>query len=94
MTVREELDELHAVTGCAFAIRCETGEHCAWSAEIRVTPAPFREDGPDRSYVVYATGGRTPGEVMRTALGDLRKWLAEMPPVPGNCPYCEQEDQP
>jgi hypothetical protein len=97
VSVRTALAELHEETGWDFAIRVETGAHSAWSAEIRVTPEPGRRDGSDRSVVLFATGGLSPGDVLGEALDDLWAWMADMHQaglMPGSperrpCRYCE-----
>lgn len=78
VAIRTALAELHEETGWDFAVRVETGAHSAWSAEIRVTPDPHRPDGPDRSVVLYATGGLSPGDVLGEALDGLWAWMADM----------------
>jgi hypothetical protein len=88
---REKLTRLHVKTGWDFAVRIETGAHSAWSAEIRVTPDPYREDGPDRSVLIFATGGMSPEAVLAEAYLDLLAWVAELEPEDASrpCRYCE-----
>ena len=95
--IRRQLDRIHSTSGWDFAIKIETAAHCAWSAEIRVTPHPHREDGPDRSFVVFATGGLSPAAVLSEAYEDLRGWLKDdigRPESAEPCRYCEDPDKP
>lgn len=58
--------------GRELAVKVETATECAWWGELRWTPEPNRQDGrPDRSLVLYATGGGDPNEIIVRLLDEF-----------------------
>jgi len=65
--------------GREVAVKVETMSECAWWGELRFTPVPNRGDErPDRSFVLYATGGGSPEDVVERLLSELDVWRKEM----------------
>jgi len=65
----ERLIEAEQDQGRELAIKVETMTECAWWGELRWTP---RDDQrPDRSLVLYATGGAGPDEIIARLLDEF-----------------------
>lgn len=75
--IDREISAVCAVHGWEYALKIEVASECAWSAELRITKEPNRQDGPDRSLVVFAAAGATAEDVVREAVGDMSKWIEE-----------------
>lgn len=82
MSALEELERLidaEAQAGRDVAVELQTETECAWSGELRFTPQPNGADHrPDRSFVLYATGGAGPEEIVGRLLTELDAWRCEL----------------
>ncbi len=63
--MEEQLSFWALEKGADWSIKIETGYESCWSAELRMTPKPNNQDGPDVSTVFFAGGAGTPDEAMR-----------------------------
>ena len=60
--------------GWDWSLKLVTGHLSCWSAELRVTPEPNRDDGPDTSLVWYAGGYDSADMAAEAAWDGVREW--------------------
>ena len=91
MDVWDELDRLIEESerrGFSVGVKIEVASECCWSCEIRVTPRPHADGGPDRSTVWYSVGGDCAEMVVGQCLDAIKKdrpmWEREVAPVSTN----------
>ena len=59
-------------TGTIAVRLTNASERGTWRCELRWTPEPHRTDGGDRSFVLFATGGKkTPDIILKRLLDEL-----------------------
>jgi hypothetical protein len=88
--IENMLAELHAMKGWDYAIEVKVSAHTAWQAEVRITPAPFRDHEADRSYVSFRCHADL-GCAVAAAAADVLGWIASVaPPICPDCAFCEQ----
>ena len=71
VTMLHEAFDAVASDGGHMSIRLECGIDTAWSAELRWTPAPNPEWGPDVSLVFSADAGGHPADVIGDVLNEF-----------------------
>lgn len=74
--VIEDLEELCLARGWDLGVKVDSGSHCAWGAEVRVTQQPNSHGTPDRSLVTFNTGGGDAEDALGPAVEDMLVWLA------------------
>jgi hypothetical protein len=70
------LDDMIETWPGDVAVKLEVGTESPWSAELRWTPEPNSQDGPDQSFVWWAVGGADAGEVLAEVVEAARRFSA------------------
>lgn len=73
----DTLLEVSATQGFDIRVKLDIASECCWACEFSYTPKPNAEDAPDRSFVLYAAGGATPGDVLARCLEAFAEWPDE-----------------